>query len=130
MHRSRSTPLPSAGQPESQPAERLHTQLEAGQRQVLLKLSQFLWLGFGILEGLIGLRIVLKLIAANPRAPFAQLVYQVTQPFLAPFVGLTPTPAANGVVLEVYAIVALFVYALLSVLIERLIWIVFSRPRV
>jgi YggT family protein len=113
-------------------AERIEieAQLKARQRQTLLKLSQFLWLGFGILEALIGLRILLKLMAANPQSPFAQLVYAVTQPFLAPFAGLTATPAANGIVLEVSSIFALFVYALLSILVERLIWILFSRPRV
>ncbi|MBP7691056.1 MAG: YggT family protein [Anaerolineales bacterium] len=121
--------LPPSGQP-SLPADRLHAQMEAGQRRALLKFSQLIWLGFGLLEGLIGLRVVLKLMAANPQAPFAQWVYAATQPFLAPFVGLTLTPAAGGVVLEVYALVALLAYALLSILVERLIWIVFSRPRV
>jgi YggT family protein len=104
--------------------------METDQRQVLFKLSQFIWLSFGVLEGLIGLRILLRLMAANPASPFARLVYEITQPFLAPFAGLTATPAANGVVLEVSSIVALFVYALLSVLIERLFWILFSRSSV
>jgi uncharacterized protein YggT (Ycf19 family) len=113
--------------PEAEPTHRL---IETEQRRTLLKISQFIWLGFGVLEGLIGLRILLKLIAANPESPFAHLIYAITQPFLAPFVGLTPSPAANGVVLEIPSIVALFVYALISVLIERLIWIIFSRPKV
>jgi uncharacterized protein YggT (Ycf19 family) len=111
-------------------AEQAHKLIETEQRRTLLKISQFIWLGFGVLEGLIGLRILLKLIAANPESPFAHLIYAITQPFLAPFVGLTPSPAANGVVLEIPSIVALFVYALISVLIERLIWIIFSRPKV
>jgi len=111
-------------------AEKVHTLIETEQRRTLIKISQFIWLGFGVLEGLIGLRILLKLIAANPQSPFANLIYEVTKPFLAPFVGLTPTPAANGVVLEIHSIIALFVYALISVLIERLIWIIFSRPNV
>jgi hypothetical protein len=38
--------------------------------------------------------------------------------------------AAHGVVLEIHSIIALLVYALISVLIERLIWIIFSRPKV
>jgi hypothetical protein len=129
MHPSRGNPVPSVIRQDKE-AERAHTVIEAEQRRTLLKISQFIWLGFGVLEGLIGLRILLKLIAANPQSPFARLIYEVTRPFLAPFVGLTPTPAANGVVLEIHSIIALFVYALLSVLVERLIWIIFSRPRV
>jgi YggT family protein len=68
--------------------------------------------------------------AANPDNPFARLIYGITDVFLWPFVGLTATPAANGVVLEIHSIVALFVYALISVLADRLIRIIFSRPRV
>lgn len=97
------------------------------QERFLFKISQFIWLAFGVLEGLIGLRFVLKLIAANPENPFASFIYLITQPFLAPFVGLTPTYTMNGVVLEIYAVVAMIVYALLSILVERLIRIAFSR---
>ncbi len=111
-------------------AKRVHAAVEAEQCRILLKISQFIWLGFGVLEGLIGLRILLKLIAANPNNPFAQLIYVVTDLFLWPFVGLTMTPAANGIVLEISSIVALFFYALVSVLIQRLIWIAFNQPRV
>ena len=129
MHQSHSNPMQPVVRQDKE-AEEVHTLIETEQRRTLIKISQFIWLGFGVLEGLIGLRILLKLIAANPQSPFANLIYEVTKPFLAPFVGLTPTPAANGVVLEIHSIVALFVYALISVLIERLIWIIFSRPRV
>jgi uncharacterized protein YggT (Ycf19 family) len=129
MHQSHTNPIQPVVRQDKE-AEKVHTLIETEQRRTLIKISQFIWLGFGVLEGLIGLRILLKLIAANPQSPFANLIYEVTKPFLAPFVGLTPTPAANGVVLEIHSIVALFVYALISVLIERLIWIIFSRPRV
>lgn len=111
-------------------ANRVHATVEAEQRRGLLKLTQFVWLGFGVVEGLIGLRILLKLIAANPDNPFAQFIYSITDLFLWPFVGLTRTPAAQGIVLEIHSIIALFVYALLSVLIERMIRIIFSRPKV
>jgi hypothetical protein len=35
-------------------------------RQMIYKITQFVWFLFGILEALIGFRIVLKLIGANP----------------------------------------------------------------
>jgi len=111
-------------------AERVRATIAAEQRQLLLKISQFIWLGFGVLEGLIGLRILLKLVAANPNTPFADLIYSVTNVFLWPFNGLTMTPAADGLVLEIPSIIALFFYALVSILIQRLLWIAFSRPRV
>jgi len=110
--------------------ERAHAAVLAEERRTLLKVSQFIWLGFGVVEGLIGLRLLLKLLAANPNNPFAMLVYAVSDLFVWPFMGLTITPAANGVVLEISSIIALFFYVLVSILVERMIWIIFSRPKV
>lgn len=86
----------------------------AERRQVVYKLSQFIWLVTGIVEVLIALRFFLKLIAANPENPFAQLVYNVTYLFLWPFLNLTATPSAGGMVLEIPSLVAMLVYALVA----------------
>jgi len=128
MHQSHGHLVQPVNRPGKE-AEKVHTLMEAEQRRVLLKILHFIWLGFGILEGLIGLRIMLKVVADNPQHPFARLIYEVTGPFLAPFAGLTPTSAANGLALEVHSIFAVFVYPLISVLVERLIWNLFSRPK-
>ena len=56
------------------------------------KATQVVWLLFGILEALIAIRILLKLIAANPNSPIAALIYGFTDLFLFPFAGLTATP--------------------------------------
>ena len=93
------------------------------------KATQLVWLLFGVLEALIALRIGLKLIAANPDSPIAALVYSFTGLFLAPFAGLTATPSAGGMVLEVSSVIALLVYALIAWALERVIWVVFYRPR-
>jgi uncharacterized protein YggT (Ycf19 family) len=103
--------------------------MKTDQRLWLYQFSQLLWLAFGVLEGLIGLRVLLKLIAANPASPFARLIYALTQPFLWPFAGLTVTPAAYGVTLEISSIVALFVYALAAMLVQQLFWILFNQTR-
>ena len=92
------------------------------------KATQLVWLLFGVLEALIALRIGLKLIAANPDSPIAALVYSFTSLFLAPFAGLTATPSAGGMVLEVSSVIAMLVYALIGWALERLIWVVFYRP--
>jgi|SRR5512145_1456294 hypothetical protein len=93
------------------------------------KATQLVWLGFGILETLIALRILLKLIAANPASPIAVLIYGFTDLFLFPFVGLTATPAVGGMVLELSSFFAMVVYALIAWAIERTIWVIFYRPR-
>jgi hypothetical protein len=82
---------------------------------------------FAILEALIGLRFFFKLIDANPSSPFAKLVYHFTNLFMFPFTGLIMSPAANGVVLEIPAIIDMFVYLLLAWVIVSLVVIIFAR---
>jgi hypothetical protein len=102
---------------------------ERGLRIFTFKATQLVWLLFGILETLIALRILLKLIAANPASPIAALIYAFTDLFLFPFAGLTATPAVGGMVLELSSFFAMVIYALIAWAIERTIWVIFYRPR-
>ena len=107
------------------------TQKESGseQRVFTFKATQLVWLLFGILEALIALRIGLKLIGANAASPVAGFIYGITSLFLFPFAGLTGTPAAGGMVLEISSVIAMVVYALVAWALERIIWVIFYRPR-
>jgi YggT family protein len=102
---------------------------EREQRFFTFKATQVVWLLFGILEALIALRIGLKLIGANPASPIAVFIYGVTSPFLFPFAGLVGTPSAGGMVLEVSSVIAMVVYGLIAWALERIIWVIFYRPR-
>jgi len=102
---------------------------ERERRIFTFKATQLVWLLFGILEALIALRIGLKLIGANPDSPIAVYLYGFTGLFLLPFEGLTGTPAAGGMVLEISSVIAMLVYALIAWALERLIWVIFYRPR-
>jgi hypothetical protein len=99
------------------------------QRAFSFKATQLIWLAIGLLEGALALRILLKLIGANADNAFAGLLYRVTDLFLVPFVGLTGTPAAGGLVLEISSVIAMIVYFLLAWALERLVWVLFYRPR-
>lgn len=103
--------------------------LGRSERAFTFKATQLIWLGLGILEVLFALRVFLKLIAANPANMFASLLYAFTDLFLFPFAGLTRTPAAGGMVLEIHTLIAMVVYALAAWALERLVWVVFYRPR-
>ncbi len=107
------------------------TQQEPGREQRLFtfQATQVIWLLGGLLEALLALRIFLKLIGANAANPFAGLLYNITNVFLVPFTGLTGTPAAGGMVLEISSVIAMVVYALVFWVIERLVWVIFYRPR-
>jgi hypothetical protein len=102
---------------------------DAEERVATFKLTQLVWLLFGLLEALIALRVGLKLLGANPNNPFAALVYRLTDVFLWPFFGLTGTPAAGGIVLEIPSIIAMFVYALIAWALAKLVWLLLYRPR-
>jgi hypothetical protein len=102
---------------------------ERERRIFTFKATQLVWLLFGILEALIALRIGLKLIGANPASPFAVFIYGFTGIFLFPFAGLTGTPSSGGLVLEVSSFIAMVFYGLLAWAIERIIWVIFYRPR-
>ena len=84
------------------------------QRIFTAKVTQFLWLVFGVIEGLIGLRVLLKLMSANPDNPFAAAVYGLTRPLLFPFATLTAQPQIGDLVFEISSIVAMLVYAFVA----------------
>ena len=104
-------------------------ELDQEQRIFSFKATQFIWLALGLIEGLITMRVVLKLIAANPDSPFSVFIYGITNIFLYPFQGLVGNPASGGSVLEISSLIAMLVYALLFWAFERVVWLVFYRPR-
>jgi hypothetical protein len=101
----------------------------AGRRQASYRLVQAIYLVFGIIEALIAIRLVLRLLGANAQAGFAQLIYGLTAPFIAPFVGLFGNPSAGGSVLELHSVVALIVYALLAWGVAKVAWLLWGETR-
>jgi YggT family protein len=87
-----------------------------------------IYLVLAVVEGLIAIRFVLKLLAANPEAGFATLIYGVTAPLLAPFVGLLGNPASSaGNQFEVTSLAAIAVYALVAWLLTRIVRLALNR---
>jgi uncharacterized membrane protein len=107
------------------------TQHEQGQEQrvATFKVTQLIWLLFGLLDIAIALRVFFKLIAVNAANPFVSLIYNVTGLFVAPFASLTSAPAVGGMVLEISSIIAIFVYLLIAWALERIVYVLFYRPR-
>jgi uncharacterized membrane protein len=92
----------------------------AGRRATSMKITRAIYLLFGLIEALLVIRFVLKALAANAEAGFAQLIYGVTAPLVAPFMGLFGTPqAASGAVLELHTLIAVVIYALVAWLVVR-----------
>lgn len=99
------------------------------QRVATFKATQLIWLLLGILEAVLALRVVFKLIGVNADNAFATLVYNMTNLFVAPFASLTGAPAAGGMVLEISSIIAMIVYLLVGWALERIVYVLFYRPR-
>jgi hypothetical protein len=106
------------------------TKHESGQEQRFLtfRITQVLWLLLGLLEAVIALRVVFRLIAVNAANPFAALLYNVTDFFVAPFANLTGAPTSGGMVLEISSIIAMVVYLLIAWAIERIVYVILYRP--
>jgi YggT family protein len=115
-------------QPGAEQRQVVTEDVNAGQRQTLQWVTALIGFFFAVLEGLIGLRVVLKFIDANSKNAFASFIYNITALFVAPFTGLVGNPAVGGNVLEITSLVALIVYALFAAVLIRLVWLVFYHP--
>ncbi len=96
-------------------------------RETLYRVTQFVWLLFGGLEALIGIRVLLLLIGANPANWFAMFVYALSDLFLWPFRNIVANPAFQNHVLEITSLIAMLIYPLIGWAIVRLAWVIFYR---
>ncbi|MGK7949545.1 MAG: YggT family protein [Xenococcaceae cyanobacterium] len=94
----------------------------------LKRFTEIIYYLTGALLILLLLRIILRLFGANPENQFASFIYDLSAPFIAPFLNLFPTPSLGNFQLEINTLVAVGVYGLLAWLVARLIWLGLSRP--
>jgi uncharacterized protein YggT (Ycf19 family) len=77
---------------------------------------------FGVIEVLLAFRIILRLLGANLSANFTTWILNNTDPLVAPFEGIFPSPSlATTFVLDTAAIFALIVYAVVAFLLSELV---------
>jgi len=87
-------------------------------------LERIVWFVAGLLLVLLGFRFVLSLLGANTTNGFADMIYRISHPFVAPFFGLFSYQQTFGVShLEIYTLVAMAVYALAAWGIAKLVTI-------
>ena len=88
---------------------------------------EIIYLVFGIIDGLLLIRLFLKLLGANPHAGFASFTYGVTDFVLAPFRGLLPTYVSGQSVFELSLVFAILIYSLIALALVRLVAVTLSR---
>jgi YggT family protein len=118
----------STQQPGYASTEQVTRDVAAERRQGTEQVNQILITILGILEIGLGLRLLLKMIAANANSGFADFIYGITAPFIAPFTGLVGTPTAGANILEITTLIAMGVYALLFWIVMQVIAILTARP--
>ena len=90
--------------------------------------NSIFWLT-GMLEILLLMRFTLRLLGANPQNQFAQLIDNLSAPFIAPFSTLFISPTTNGAtnIFDVNIVVAIVAYALLGYLAISLVRLIFYQ---
>lgn len=85
----------------------------------------------GLLEVLLGFRLVFKLLGANPGSGFVSFIYSISEVFLVPFNAIFRAAATQGIeteaLMEPSTIIAMVVYALIAWGIVKLMAIMLGR---
>ncbi len=112
--------------------DRLHMEqerVEISQRALILsRVIRIISYLVSALLVLLLLRFLLRLSGANPENVFANFIYDLSEPFFAPFDNLfmNPTDLVGTNVFDVNVLVAMGAYALLGWLVIRLIYSFFA----
>lgn len=77
-------------------------------------LSATLVFFIAVIETLLGLRFVLMLLAASSDAEFTLMIYEMSDPFAAPFSGVFPSFEAARFTLEISTVLAMIVYGIVG----------------
>ena len=76
--------------------------------------TQIVWYVIGFLEVLLAFRFVLKLLPANSGAGFSSFIYNVSYPFVAPFLSVFRVSQIEGNIFEWTTLLAMLVYLLIA----------------
>lgn len=79
-------------------------------KKTIFRFNQIIWYVLGVIEVILGFRIALKALGANPFSGFTNLVNSISDPLALPFRGILGTSASQGAVFEWSTIVAAIVY--------------------
>lgn len=103
-----------------------HPQKVFEKKKVIFRSHQIIWYILVFIEVMLGFRVTLLALGANPSSGFANLIYTVTGSLVAPFQGILPTtvPTTGGQVFEWATLIASVVYAFVAIGIVYLIQLV------
>jgi hypothetical protein len=88
------------------------------------RIANVVWFITFIILSIILLRVVLLMINANEANAFVNWVYNTSEFFVRPFLGITTDPSFNGAVFEVNSLIAMLIYVLIIYGILQLVRVV------
>lgn len=91
------------------------------------RVVQTVWFLLGLVEAIIGLRVIFRAAAANDTG-FVSFIYGLSAPLVAPFRGITADYASRGNVVEIGSLIAMLVYLIAAYLVVKLVRIL-TAPR-
>jgi len=89
-------------------------QKEYQAKKAIFRSYQVIWYLLGVIEVLLGFRVLLKLLGANVQSGFTSFIYSVSSPFALPFAGILGITGISEMVFEWSTLIAMAVYAILA----------------
>jgi uncharacterized protein YggT (Ycf19 family) len=91
-----------------------HPQKTFVKKKAIFRAYQIIWYILGFIEIMLGFRIALMALGANPTSEFASFIYSLTNPLALPFNNIFRTTVSGASVFEWSTILAALVYALIA----------------
>ena len=107
--------------------EVVETEREVERGRGAARISQVIDFIFWVIYALLAIRFLLALLAARSTAGFVQFIYTISDPFYAPFRGIVAEPSAGGARLALSILLAIVVYAVLHLGINKLLRLIAHR---
>lgn len=83
-------------------------------KKTIFRFNKIVWYILAVIEIILGFRMTLKALGANPLSGFANLIYTISDPLALPFRGILGTSFGQGTVFEWSTIIAAIVYLCLA----------------
>jgi hypothetical protein len=92
-------------------------------RDPAFRVVQMVWFLLGLVEGIVGLRVIFRAVAAQ-HVGFVTFINGLSAPLVAPFQGITADYVHRGTVVEIGSLIAMVIYLLAAYLVVKLVRIV------
>ena len=96
------------------PVKTEHPQQVFNKKKTIFRTYQIIWYVLAVIEILLGFRITLRALGANPLSGFTNFIYAISDPFALPFSGILRTNVSGASIFEWSTLVAAIVYLVIA----------------